>query len=467
MRAAFLPRCTCITNPARATLSSVMQIPPRILVPIVLAVVLSTGIGGIFFWQIKHSVTVIESAFQGNTKEKTFLRSLLGGRKALPTLGEGNQSEALLLLKQGELFEFRGEWKKAEEKYRLSTEAGGGILALKKLAAIQLQRRQYDTVSGTIDHLRNGGASNEDIQFLLGILALRQGKMQDALSAFRRIGDEPKGIYGQSLVSLAKGDHEEARALLIQAQASTDPTIRSYATVILEALSEYALFPQSDQSHLLALLSRALAETNECEVGLSLVKPVTEERSQYRDAWIVRGFCEFTTERTAEALTSLEHAYKLDPEKPEIQYFLARTYAALGDPQNAVTFLQYAILNGFEPQRDARELLAEYARELGQTELALEQYTIIAEKNDGGIAEYRRAIELGASSQTHALEALSLAKQAEKKWPDDALVLALLAKASAAAGLPEDARKYAERSLAIDPTNEMARGVLDSLRAGQ
>lgn len=436
-----------------------MQIPPRILVPIVLAALLSLGIGGVFFWQIKHSVGVIESSFQGSGTEKSFLKSILGGRK-LPSLAEANQSEALLLLKQGELFEYRGEWKKAEEKYQRSSEVGGGVLALKKLAAIQLQRRNYDAAEITIDDLKDGGASNEDVQFLRGVLALRQGKTSDAASDFRRIGDDPKGVYGLALVSLAQSDFDAAKTSLAQAQASSDPTIRSYATTILEAFAEYALFPESSSAHLLTLVARALAETNECEVGLSLVRPVTEGKAEYRDAWIVRGFCEFTTERTNEALASLEHAYKLDPEKPEIQYFLARTYAALGDPQNAVTYLQYAILNGFEPERDARELLAEYAQELGQTDLALTQYTIIAEENDGGIEEYRRAIELAAGTEAHALDALDLAKKAQKKWPDDAEVLALLAKASLAAGLPNDAKQYAERAIAIDPTNEMARVVL-------
>jgi tetratricopeptide (TPR) repeat protein len=444
-----------------------MHIPPRILVPIVLAVLLSVGIGGVFFWQIKHSVHVIESSFQGTGSDASFLTSILGKGRSLPTLAEGNQSEALLLLKQGELFEYRGEWKKAEEKYQRSAEVGGGVLALKKLAAIQLQRRSYDAAEGTIEHLEDGGAAHADIQFLRGILALRRGKPADASSAFRDIEDDPKGIYGQALVSIARLDIEGAKTFLTAAQASADPVIRSYASTIVEAVSEFALFPESSNSHLMALVARALAETNECEVALSLILPVTDQKPQYRDAWIVRGFCEFTTERTSEALASLERAYSLDPEKPEIQYFLARTHAALGDPGNAVTYLQYAILNGFEPERDARELLAEYAQELGQTELALTQYTIIADENDGGIEEYRRAIELAVTTDAHTLDALDLAKKAQKKWPDDAKVLALLALASNAAGLPDDARRYAERALAIDPKNEMARKTLDEQRAGQ
>jgi len=436
-----------------------MTIPPRILIPLALAVALSVSIGGIFLYQIRHSVSVIESAFQGQSGRGSFVRTFLGGR-TLPTIGEGNQSEALLLLKQGELFEYRGEWRKAEEKYRESVGKGGGVLALKKLAAIELQRRQYTSAEETIEKLREGGATQEDILFLTGIAALRQGKVEEALAAFGRMEGAPQGIYGQALAALTKGDHEAVKSLLTEAKNGIDPTIRSYASLLLEAYAEYALFPESDQTHLHTLLARALAETNECEIGLSLVTPVTDARSQYRDAWIVRGFCEFTTERTSEALTSLEQAYKLDPEKPEIQYFMARTYAALGDPQNAVTFLQYAILNGFEPERDARELLAEYARELGQIDLALEQYTLIAERNDGGIAEYRRAIELALSTETHSLDGLALAKSADTKWPDNAEVLALLAKASKAAGLTDDARRHAERALAIDPTNEMAREVL-------
>ena len=76
-----------------------------------------------------------------------------------------------------------------------------------------------------------------------------------------------------------------------------------------------------------------------------------------------KGILRIRNGQNKEAPASLERAYQLDPEKPEIQYFLARVYHALKDNTNAITFLQYAIVNDFEPENDARELLASYALE--------------------------------------------------------------------------------------------------------
>ncbi len=178
----------------------------------------------------------------------------------------------------------------------------------------------------------------------------------------------------------------------------------------------------------------------------------------------MKGYCEFTTERTKDALASLEQAYSLDPEKPEIQYFLARTYAALGDPQNAVTFLQYAIMNGFEPKKDAVSLLADYAKELGNTELALDQLKLLADDQDSDLAAFQAYVDLALTTPTHTLDALAEAKTALTRWPNDVGTLTLAAKAALGAGVPTDAQKYIDQALNIDPKNAAAQEVADEIR---
>lgn len=390
------------------------------------------------------------------------MRRLLPGRTSYPD--SASQSAALMQLKQGEIYELKGEWKQAQDRYEQSVASGGGSPALKKLAAIQLQRREFDAAAGTISKLKEENSDSADVILLEGILALRRGKPESAISIFNRQPDAPQSLYGLALAAIAQGDHEAAKTSLTKAAQSGEPVIRSYAGAILQAYNEFALFPDGQQIHLQTLLARSLAQVNECETALTLVAPVVALQPGYRDAWIVKGFCEFNTERTKEALSSLEQAYSLDPEKPEIQYFLARTHAALGDPQNAVTFLRYAVMNGFQPERDARELLADYALELGNTELALEQYKTIADGSDGDLPAYRRYIELAIGSANHALDALSEAKNALKKWPDDPTALMLAAKSALAAGLPDEAKNYIEKALKIDPVNKDALAVQDAIR---
>ena len=326
-------------------------------------------------------------------------------------------------------------------------------MALKKLALIQLQRREYDAVKVTIARLKEENPGSEDVMFYEGLLHLILGNTEEAGTVFSRNEDSPHSHFGLGLIALVKGENTQALNEMTIAGQGSDPAIRSYAETIQKAFSEFALFPDGQEIHLQTLLAQALARINQCEIALPILNRVIAAQDRYRDAWIVKGFCEFTSERSSDALKSLEKAYSLDPEKPETQYFLARTHAALGDPQNAVTYLQYALLNGFSPESDARELLAEYARELGNTELALEQYRLLADAKESSLESFERYVNLAISTQNHALDALSLSKKALLRWPDDSEALTLAAKAAFSAGLPEDAKKYIEKALKLDPKN--------------
>ncbi len=447
----------------RDILSLRMQVSPRVYAPILIALALSAVIGGLFLWQIHSSVKTIESSFTVQGNNANFLKKLLPGKNST-TLDSVSQSQSLMELRQGEIFELKGEWKQAQTHYEKSVQTGGGSPALKKLASIQLQRREYDDAKQTIDTLKEESRDSDDIMLLEGILALRKGDGAAAIAIFSRRADAPQSHYGLGLAAISRGDHPSAQKEFTLAAQGSDATIRDYAKKILASYDEFSLFPNGQDIHLATLISRALAEVNECETALPLLNAVVLKQGHYRDAWIVKGYCEFTSERLPDALTSLEQAYSLDPEKPEIQYFLARTHAALGDPQNAVTFLQYALANGFTPQKDARELLAEYATELGNTDLALEQYKLLAEAKDSDVPTYAKYINLAVGSTNHALDALSLAKEALARWPDDVPALTLTARAALAAGLPDDAEKYVESALKIDPKYPKALEVRDAIK---
>ena len=439
-----------------------MKVPTRIYVPILIALVLGGAVGVTFLWQIHASIEKIESAFHTQPLSKNSLLKILPGGREIPT-DSASQSQALMELRQGEIFEWKGEWKQAEQHYKQSVIVGGGVPALRKLASIQLQRREYDAAKDTIRSLQKESDSDDVILFE-GILALRKGDIKGATDIFSRHAETPQGHYGLGLVAIASVDHETAKRELLSATQGNDPAIRTAAKVILSAFEEFLLFPEGQDVHLAALIAHALAQVSECETALPLVDTVVQAEGNYRDAWIVKGYCEFTTERTKDALLSLEQAYSLDPEKPEIQYFLARTHAALGDPQNAVTFLQYALMNGFQPEDDAHELLAEYALELGNIPLALEQYKYLANRKESTIRDYERYIELVSHSPEQANDALTLAKVALTRWPDDTRALTLSAQAAFLAGQSDTAEQHILKALHIDPKNTKAVELQNAIR---
>ncbi|MEK7218575.1 MAG: tetratricopeptide repeat protein, partial [Patescibacteria group bacterium] len=197
------------------------------------------------------------------------------------------------------------------------------------------------------------------------------------------------------------------------------------------------------------LLARSLAKVQECALALPFLSRVTQQQDDYRDAWIVQGYCQLVTERTQEALASFERSYTLDPQKPEIQYFLGRTYGAMEDHKNALTFLQYALMNGFNPEKDVRRAIAAEAEKAGNVQLAFEQEKILATASGSDLASIAAfvALALRAERQNDAFEA---AEKATLRWPDSAQAYALLGSAAEAAGKKDEARSAYGRALELD-----------------
>lgn len=439
-----------------------MRISPRIAIPVASAVALAAIIGLTFFWQIQLSISSIESGFRTTVATVSSpVAPVFKNQPATNTIAAGSQ--AMVFAHQGDVLALGGDWKGAEEKYQAAVDAGGGQTALRSLAKAQMQRREFDTASRTIAAMSHDEPDNDDVKLLAALLLLRMGKVPEAENAFNRMNQTPQGKYGLALIAITREDDNTAKALLTQVVMDADSTLRSYAQALLSAYNEYALFADTQDIHLRTLLARALAQVDECESALPIIGKVVTQRDSYRDAWIVKGFCELSTERTQTAQVSLERAYALDPEKPEIQYFLARTYDALGDSQNAITFLQYAIINGFTPEKDARELLATYALKINNQSLALEQYAAIVSDQPNDFISLDTYVHLALAIPGHAQEAYAAAKNAQTKWPDEPAVLTLVGETAASMGKTDEAKQALEAALRIDPTYHAAQNVLDRL----
>jgi tetratricopeptide (TPR) repeat protein len=180
---------------------------------------------------------------------------------------------------------------------------------------------------------------------------------------------------------------------------------------------------------------------------------VTQHQDDYRDAWIVQGYCEMTTERYDEALASFERAYALDPEKPETQYFLGRTLAAKGDAPSALTFFGYALKNGFEPQSDVRKAIAQEALKTGNPTLAMEQLDALA-RADGATVEDYEAFVRTAVQVSLPEEGYARAAEAAQRWPESGKAWKLVADTALATGRESEGRQALERARSLDPTIE-------------
>ncbi|MDD5623619.1 MAG: tetratricopeptide repeat protein [Candidatus Peribacteraceae bacterium] len=435
-----------------------MKIPPRVTVPVAFALLCAGALVAFVWWNLNEATEQLIAR-----KKSTPLVETSTGTTVIEEIPIDPRDQALLHLRQGDIFALRGEWEEAEAEYQRAVDANGGLPALRKLAQAQLQRRDLTGLQETLHNLKAAGARAEDVFLIETIILLRTGELVTAREKLESAEDSPQKHYGLALLGIIEGNHEAAQNELKNVMGGWEPTLRSYARSLQSAYDEFALFPEGKNMHLVTLLSRALAQVQECELALPLLAQVTQQQDDYRDAWIVRGYCELTTERFGEALTSLERAYNLNPEKPETQYFLARAYAALGQHDNAITFLEYALENGFEPQAEVRRILAAEALTKGDNGLALRQYEALTQEKDVTMESFEgyvtTALALGRKE-----EASAMAQRALERFPENAVAYDLSGWTLAALDRKEEARAALTRALEIDPLLASAKERLEKLK---
>ncbi len=429
-----------------------------LLLPIMLAAVCAAALILTLWWQVMQGKLALRRTISQQSKQDTLLQATLPDL----VLSDDGSDTAALHMRRGDLLLLQGEFAAAQTEYQQAVDKSGGLSALRKLAQVQLQRRDLEAVTKTIDALKRAGARSEDLLLIQSVVLLQKAELSQAEQLLTPAPDSPQKHFGLALLAIIQGQHDKARQELKQVQDGWEPILRTQARTLQAAYDEYALFPDSPEIHRTTLLARALADVSQCELSLPMLAQVTAQKDDYRDAWIVQGFCELVTERPKEALASLERAYNLDPQKPEVQYFLARAYAAQQDHQNAVTFLQYALRNGFEPQRDARVLLGREAALEGNSPLALEQFDALTKLSDATLDDYRTYVKTSLSLASNDT-AVAKAKEATDKWQDDAAAWELLGFANKGADKKDDAKKALQKALEIDPGRQSAKDMLEGI----
>lgn len=430
------------------------------LLPVILAALLASGLLFAMWWQVVQGKIALQKVLSLKAPTDELLEATMPLDSPEDALNSGDA--ALLHTRRGDIMLLQGEFASAQQEFQIAVDKSGGLPALRKLASVQLQRRDLEGVTVTIDALKRAGARSEDVLLLQAVVLLQKAELEQARTLLADAPDSPHKHYGLALLAIMQGQHDEAKRELALVESGWEPLLRTSARTLLAAYEEYTLFPQSPELHLTTLLARALADVSQCELALPLLAKVTVQRDDYRDAWIVQGFCELITERPKQALTSLQRAYNIDPQKPEVQYFLGRALSALDDHENAVTFLQYALRNGLEPQRDARVLLGREAALMGNTPLSLEQFQALTQLPDATVNDYstfaKTAISMGSEDAAY-----QKAKEATERWADDARAWELLGLSAKAAGRKDEAKQALEKALQLEPGRLSAKEMLEAL----
>ncbi|MEK7136769.1 MAG: tetratricopeptide repeat protein [Patescibacteria group bacterium] len=346
-----------------------------------------------------------------------------------------------------------GELTLAEELYdRALAHVSKEEQGRKEQADLPILRKLYDTVllrgneeraEELLGILSFHGVPEEPLNALRGFLRLRLADIEGARELFSVSPENPEQSYGLLLIAILEGQHEEFPQLLAVIKTSSDPLLQHAATVLQGAQDEFALFQDGQPEHRATLLARALAEVQQCALAERLLMTVLEKDPEYRDAWLVLGYCRLMLENGSGAKEAFEKAYTLDPEKAETQYFLGVSHERSGDTASAKTYFGYALQNGFEPASTIHEKLAQLAiAEASYAEAADHYRAILAQKEEDHQAAYRALATLLIEELQDPMEAEKIAHAAREEYGDTPLVLDLLGWSALALGKRDEAATY-------------------------
>ncbi len=234
-------------------------------------------------------------------------------------------------------------------------------------------------------------------------------------------------------------------------ETTEDEEIRQNTQLFLDAYEEYELEQGGQESHLRTLLAQACTDTEEYELATTILYQVLSETPTYRDAWILLGYAYLNLEDYSNATSAFEEATELDTTKPETNYFLALAYFGQDRLEEAITYLELALVYGFEPQVQVYQKLAETYFLLEDYESATRNYEKVLELNDSDLTYFIRPIWLNMDYLDNIARSFELAQWAINSHPDEAMSYNLMGWVFIENNDLWEAREYLEHALEIDP----------------
>jgi tetratricopeptide (TPR) repeat protein len=267
----------------------------------------------------------------------------------------------------------------------------------------------------------------QDTQFfvLLGETHLQKSEFSQAKKIFEQL---PSGGARDFYLGLMHAYFEEnARAQELLAAARTNPQFTEKSNVLLGAYEEHSLFPEGNNLHLRLLLSKAFNNLHFYELSVQSTKAILKDRDDYRDAWIILGHSYLALNRNDLAKNVLTKALELDPTKPETSFFLGLAESAMGDFDNAITHLSMARENGYSPQQEATQALAEAFLEGEYYDAAREEYEKLLEIRNVAVDKFVQPVRISIEFLDDPAAAVAISEKAVERYEDSPTAKNLLA----------------------------------------
>jgi tetratricopeptide (TPR) repeat protein len=295
--------------------------------------------------------------------------------------------------------------------------------------------------------------NNLDVQIYLVRSLLLNRNIKEAQNVISSLTSQNQSSkYYAGIIAAYFGDYEQSKNLLKDAVSiGTSASITTSAQNFLSAYDEFNFNSGGETVHLKTLLARSYNQTGEYNLAIPLLFEVVKEKKDYRDAWVLLGYAYLNLQKYQDAVESLQEAYKLDPQKSESAFFLGLGYYGLDDLTSAAKYLELAKRNGYQPQVQVDQKLAEIYLQLKNYTSAAASYENVISLNSGDVNYFIKPIWIYVDRLNQPEKAMVIAQKAYKSHPDKAMSFNLLGWAAIGENKLVEAEDYLKKAMIIDP----------------
>lgn len=223
-----------------------------------------------------------------------------------------------------------------------------------------------------------------------------------------------------------------------------------------DAFETYQFYTESEQVFLQLLLAKALTQNHQFESAIPLLFDIINQKANYRDAWIVLGYCYLATNKPQDAIDSLLKAKSLDSTKPETLFYLGLAYFSANDLKRAESYLKQADKAGYTPKDQLNLKLGDIYLIQQEFEKSAQSYEKVITVNPQNLDIFIRTIWINIEKLNTPANALILANIALKNHPDQAMSYNLVGWAQTANGNYKEAKKHLTKALNLNPNFDAA-----------
>ena len=360
-------------------------------------------------------------------------------------------------IEKGDYYFKRGFYSFAATEYRKAAYLKPNTVdSYLKLLDAYFHLGDYQKSKQTAEVILKFDPNHFETKFTLFRTLLKQSDFEGAKTLFtelKRMNPTHHTLmYYDGLLSVLDGKYDEGKKKFqsLKNLQNVDSKLIEKTDRFLNAYTEFEFAQAAEPLYRSMLLARAMSENQEYELAIHLLKDMIRERSDLRDAWILLGFSYMNLDKYLFALTSFERAYELDSQWPSTQYFLGLTHAELGNTDQAIIFLNYALNNGFEPSVAVEQKLAELYIDSKRYADAAQAYRKVLEENNSDITTFIQPVWIYLDFLSQPKEALKIAQQAVIKFPEDPMAYNLLGWAQIGTGNFVEAEKNLNKALEMD-----------------